>query len=155
MPDDHEADKISEDKRLEYRYIDLRRPSMQKILRTRSQVTRIVRDHFGNEGFLEVETPFLIKSSPEGARDFIVPSRQYPGQWYALPQSPQIFKQILMISGCDRYLQIVRCFRDEDPRADRQAEFTQVDLEMRFVDREDVMDIMGSFATASGKKSLG
>lgn len=155
LPDDHEADKISEDKRLEYRYIDLRRPSMQKILRTRSQVTRIVRDHFGNEGFLEVETPFLIKSSPEGARDFIVPSRQYPGQWYALPQSPQIFKQILMISGCDRYLQIVRCFRDEDPRADRQAEFTQVDLEMSFVDREDVMDIMGSFATRLWQEILG
>ena len=128
---------------------------MQKILRTRSQVTRIVRDHFGNEGFLEVETPFLIKSSPEGARDFIVPSRQYPGQWYALPQSPQIFKQILMISGCDRYLQIVRCFRDEDPRADRQAEFTQVDLEMSFVDREDVMDIMGSFATRLWQEILG
>ena len=115
LPGDHEADKISEDKRLEYRYIDLRRPSMQKILRTRSQVTRIVRDHFGNEGFLEVENPFLIKSSPEGTTISSCPAGGYPAS--GTPQSPQIFKQILMISGCDRYLQIVRCFRDEDPRA--------------------------------------
>lgn len=145
LPDDYEASRIAEEKRLQYRYIDLRRPRMQEILKTRHTLTRLTRDYFGDHDFLEIETPFLIKTTPEGARDFIVPSRLYPGQWYALPQSPQIFKQILMIGGCDRYLQIVRCFRDEDPRADRQAEFTQVDLEMSFVDRDDVMNIMSGY----------
>jgi aspartyl-tRNA synthetase len=155
LPDDYEAAKIAEEKRLEHRYIDLRRPRMQQILQTRYQVTRVTRDYFAENGFIEVETPFLIKTTPEGARDFIVPSRMYPGEWYALPQSPQIFKQILMIAGCDRYLQLVRCFRDEDPRADRQAEFSQVDLEMSFVDRDDVLEVMSGYAKRVWKDVLG
>lgn len=154
LPDEHDADKIAEETRLRHRYIDLRRPRMQQILATRHRVTRITRDYFADNGFLEIETPFLIKSTPEGARDFIVPSRMYPGKWYALPQSPQIFKQILMIAGCDRYMQIVRCFRDEDPRADRQAEFSQIDLEMSFVNREDVIKMMGGFARKLWKEVL-
>ncbi|MDY7109993.1 MAG: aspartate--tRNA ligase [Planctomycetota bacterium] len=155
LPDEHDAAKIAEEKRLQYRYIDLRRPRMQEILRIRHEATRIAREYFAGEGFLEVETPCLIKTTPEGARDFIVPSRIYPGHFYALPQSPQIFKQILMVAGCDRYMQIVRCFRDEDPRADRQAEFTQIDLEMSFVERDDVMDIMGGFVKRIWKEMLG
>jgi len=155
LPDEHDADKINEETRLKYRYIDLRRPRMQQILRTRYQVTKLTRDYFGNNGFLEIETPLLIKSTPEGARDFIVPARLHPGQWYALPQSPQLFKQILMVAGFDRYLQICRCLRDEDPRADRQAEFTQIDLEMSFVDREDVMPMMGEFARTLWREILG
>jgi len=119
---------------------------MQHILRTRSRITKFARDYFSQNGFLEIETPLLIKTTPEGARDFIVPARLHPGKWYALPQSPQLFKQILMVAGCDRYLQICKCMRDEDPRADRQAEFTQIDLEMSFVEREDVMDMMTGFA---------
>ncbi|HRQ75420.1 MAG TPA: aspartate--tRNA ligase [Phycisphaerales bacterium] len=155
LPDEYEAEKIDEEKRLRYRFIDLRRPRMQKILRTRHRVTKIARDYFDENGFTEIETPFLIKSTPEGARDFIVPSRLYPGSWYALPQSPQLFKQILMVAGCDRYLQIVRCFRDEDPRADRQAEFTQIDLEMSFVQREQVIAMMTGFVTRLWKDILG
>ena len=155
LPDEHEAGKINEETRLKYRYIDLRRPRMQQILRTRYKVTKLTRDYFGGNGFTEIETPLLIKSTPEGARDFIVPARLHPGQWYALPQSPQLFKQILMVAGCERYLQICRCLRDEDPRADRQAEFTQIDLEMSFVDREDVMQVMGEFARAVWKEILG
>ncbi|MFK7959168.1 MAG: aspartate--tRNA ligase [Phycisphaerales bacterium] len=155
LPDDHEAGKIAEEKRLAYRYIDLRRPRMQDILRTRHAVARAARNYFDGHDFIEVETPFLIKTTPEGARDFVVPARLHENQWYALPQSPQIFKQILMVAGCDRYLQIVRCFRDEDPRADRQAEFTQIDLEMSFVDRDDVMELMGGFARTVWKDVLG
>ena len=145
LPDEHDADKINEETRLKYRYIDLRRPRMQSILKTRSRITKFTREYFAQHRFLEIETPLLIKSTPEGARDFVVPSRLHPGQWYALPQSPQLFKQILMVAGCDRYLQICRCLRDEDPRADRQAEFSQIDLEMSFVERSDIMDMMSGF----------
>ncbi|MDG2055164.1 MAG: aspartate--tRNA ligase [Phycisphaerales bacterium] len=155
LPDEHEAEKISEDIRLKYRYIDLRRKRMQDILTTRHRITQLTRSFFGENGFIEVETPLLIKPTPEGARDFIVPSRVKPGSWYVLPQSPQIFKQILMIGGLDRYMQICKCLRDEDPRADRQAEFTQIDLEMSFVDRDDVMDMTSSFVRLLFKELKG
>jgi len=155
LPDEYEAGKIAEEVRLKYRYIDLRRPQMQKTLRMRHEVARIARDYFHSHGFLEVETPLLIKTTPEGARDFIVPSRIYPGKWYALPQSPQIFKQILMVGGCERYFQLCKCLRDEDPRADRQAEFTQIDLEMSFVDRDDVLAVMGEFIRTLFQKTKG
>jgi aspartyl-tRNA synthetase len=155
LPDEHDADRINEETRLQYRYIDLRRPRMQSILRTRSRITKFTRDYFASQGFMEIETPLLIKSTPEGARDFVVPSRLHPGSWYALPQSPQLFKQILMVAGCDRYLQICRCLRDEDPRADRQAEFSQIDLEMSFVDRDDVIETMSGFTRGLWKELFG
>lgn len=153
--DDAGGDKVNDDLRLTYRYLDLRRPRMRRNLRMRHTVTKSIRDYFDGEEFIEVETPYLFKSTPEGAREYLVPSRIHPGEFYALSQSPQQYKQILMVAGVERYFQIARCFRDEDLRADRQMEFTQVDVEASFVDREDIYALFEGMVKKIWRDALG